>query len=636
MEMEVDDGNKTAVVVGLIEKATNSTKPELDPRILKSIKSVVRNSDSELRIAVDNLMSLMRRDHSQVRYLTLNIIHELFMRSKLFRTLIVEKLDRLLTLSVGFRRNQPLPAPPAIASMLRSKAIEFLEKWNNTFGVYYRQLRLGYDYLKNTLRYQFPNLQANAARIQQERRERELRTKEILLKKFDLLKSNFSSIKDEVKSIVDEINECLDIILSSKEGNVALDPVDEEDFEEFRSVELRQIRENALKEADKVQENSENKVVFDALRELYKLLVTKHLVAVQESISVLIRVELSDNRFRDNMLKEFIDIRNHLRSVKSKCEEAGCVLLTISDELDENIWEEGANESFDSSTKSVITNNQTEDHANKKNDYPECSNSNREQTNVEKKVAANLDLDPLKSKLMVEAPVMKWGSFLDNWGSNRDFMANQRGLELEGHWGRVDSDAVIPANKIAELNVQATVYEEEHKEIPQCRAPLKKGGLCQRRDLKVCPFHGPIVGRDDNGTSLNNNVSNEDLDEQQSVSTEELLKQAIKNVREREKERVKKREYDKKEMKRAKLAKVRKHNEGVLRDAAVASTSFSSAIGESSLDREKESLAKMLKKKVTAKDRLARRLLSRKAMAKQVNIGDDDHSKYREAFPNQW
>ncbi|KAM0000660.1 putative UV-stimulated scaffold protein A [Helianthus debilis subsp. tardiflorus] len=622
-----DDGNTVAVVVGLIDKATNSTKPDLDPRLLKSIKSVVRHSDSELRFAVENLMSLMKRDHSQVRYLTLTIIHELFMRSKLFRTLVVENLDQLLTLSVGFRRNQPLPAPPAIASKLRTKAIEYLEKWNTTFGIHYRQLRLGYDYLKNTLRYQFPNLQANAARIQQERRERELRTKEILLKKYELLKSNISSIKDEVNSIVDEISECLDILISSKEENVPLDPVDEEDFEDFRNVELRTIRENTLKEADKVQENSENKVVFDALRELYKLLVTKHLVAVQESISVLIRVELSDNRLRDSMLKEFIDIRNHLKSIKKKCEEAGCVLSTRENDEEEDIWEEGASESFNTSKQA------TPDKPDKQNDSAGCSNSkptNAKATNV--KLKTNPDMDPLKSKLMVEAPVMKWGSFLDNWGSNRGYMANQRGLEVEAHWGRVDHDAVIPANKIAELNVQATVYEEEHKEIQQCRAPLKKGGLCERRDLKVCPFHGPIVARDDEGTPLNQENQEPDT---KNFSREELLNQAVKNVRERDKEVVKKREYDKKELKRAKLAKIRGHNEAVLRDAAIASTSVSSAVGDSDLGREKDSLAKMLKKKATAKDRLATRLLSRKAIARQANL-EDDHLKYREAFPNQW
>lgn len=579
----------------------------------------------------------------QVRYLTLFIIDELFMRSKLFRTLLVEKLDHLLTLSVGFRRNQPLPAPPAVASVLRAKAVEFLEKWNTTFGIHYRQLRLGYDYLKNTLRFQFPNLQANAARIQQERRERELRTKEILVKKFEMLKLNIAPIKAEIKSIIDEIGECLDII-SSTDESMAFAPVDEEEVVEFRSSELWQIRLDSLKEADKVQENNENRVVFDALRELYKLLVTKHLVAVQESISVLIRVEVSDNRLRDSMLKEFIDMQKHLQSVKRKCEESGCTLPDSRNHDEEIIWEEDTTDSIESfeNVRSGTPSKQSEGGPTRRTDTPEGSNKG---SNDDEKVdckSSGMNLDPLKSKLLAEAPVMKWGSFLDNWGSNRDVLANQRGLDLDGHWGRVDLDAVIPAEKIAELNVQATFYEEVAKEIPQCRAPLKKGGLCQRRDLKVCPFHGPVVARDDEGKPINENPKEEVDPYVGTISKEELMKQAVKNVRERDKEAVKKREYDKQELKRAKLAKVRGHNEAMLRDAAMASTSRSSAIVEAETTswearKKKDTLSNMLKKKVMAKDRLARRLLNTRAKestTRQLNLGED--AKYREAFPNQW
>ncbi|MCP6508458.1 UV-stimulated scaffold protein A, partial [Klebsiella pneumoniae] len=66
----------------------------------------------------------------------------------------------------------------------------------------------------------------------------------------------------------------------------------------------------------------------------------------------------------------------------------------------------------------------------------------------------------------------------------------------------VDNDAVIPAAKIAELSVHNSVYKEEPVEILPCRAPLKKGGLCQRRDIKICPFHGPIVPRDVEGNPI--------------------------------------------------------------------------------------------------------------------------------------
>lgn len=587
----------------------------------------------------------------QVRYLALLIIDELFMRSKLFRTLVVENLDQLLSLSVGFRRNLPLPAPPAVASLLRSKAIEFLEKWNLSFGVYYRQLRLGYDYLKNTLRLQFPNIQGNVERIRRERMERERRSKEMLLNRFESLKENLSSIKGWILSTMDEIDVCLDILHSEQEL-VSDEILDDEEFGEFRSLELQQIRREALNEGEKVYENSDNKVVFDALRDLYKLLMKKHLVSIQEWISVLVRVEVADNRFRDSTLKEFIDIQNRLKSVKNKCEEAGCTLNTSKPDEEEDFWEEGNAVSIKTSSSAP----------NKKSKHPDMASTSHKMnhgnlgSHTKESNSSNTDSLPrggneaksnsLKSKLLAEAPVVRWGSHLDNWGSNRTFMANQRGLDLESHWGRVDDDAVIPADKVAELSVQAIPYEEKQTEIQPCRAPMRKGGLCQRRDLKICPFHGPIIPRDDEGRPLNQSSSEDINMDSRTDLAERLAKQAVKNVREREKEASKKREIDKQSLKRAKLAKIREHNEAVLRDAALASTSSSAAFGEdvdvnnedkrSARDKRK-SLASMLQKKVTPKDRIAQKLLSSQARdsaaIQHVSIED---AKYRDAFPNQW
>lgn len=645
----MEEERKSMAVVGLIEKATNSIEPNIDPRLLKSIKSLVRYSDLELRIAAQTLTNLMKRNHSQVRYLALLIIDELFMRSKLFRTLLVENLDQLLSLSVGFRRNLPLPAPPAVASLLRSKAIEFLEKWNNTFGVHYRQLRLGYDYLKNTLRFQFPNLQANAARMQQQRSERERKTKEILLNKFELLKENFPTIKDEILSTIDEIGECLDIIRSEDE-DMSLAPIDDEEMEEFCNSELRQIRLDSLKEGEKVHENSENEVVFDALRESYKLLVTKHLVTVQEWISVLIRVETSENRFRDSMLKEIIDIRNCVQSVKRKCEESGCILPNTQKQEEDDCWEEGQVEANGNGRTSPLSKISEDTYiastSQEKIEYAGCDNRGSNGNDKPNHEGNKTDVDPLKSKLLAEAPVMNYGSFLDNWGSNRDFMAHQRGLELESHWGRVDYDQVIPAAKIAELNVQTTLYNEEPVAIQECRAPLRKGGLCRRRDQRVCPFHGPIVCRDDEGKPIyqTSSVETTALDLGKDV-VEQLAQQAVSNVRKKDQEEAKKKEHDKKSLKRARLANVREHNNAVLRDAALASTSGSQHFGEdmettggrSSTGNKKQTLASMLKKKVTAKDRLSQRLLNtrvRDSTTKQLTLGED--AKYREAFPNQW
>ncbi|KAF5182366.1 Uv-stimulated scaffold protein a-like protein [Thalictrum thalictroides] len=635
--MEEREREGRGKVSSLIEKATNSTSPEVDPRLLKAIKSVARYSDSEIQLAFDTLMQKMEKEHSQVRYLALLIIDELFMRSKLFRSLLVVNFDQLLILSVGFKKDLPLPAPSAIATRLRSKAIEYLEKWNSSFGIHYRQIRLGFEYLKNTLNFQFPNLQQNAARREQERREREMRSKEILLNKFETLRQNISLIKGEIQRTIDEIGECLDILHPKEEDFI---PVDTEEEFESRSVAFQKIRLESLKEGDKLHETSENKVLFDVLRELYKLVESKHLASLQDWISVLVRVEPADCRFRDSTLKEFIDLRNQLRSVKNRCE--GCTLTNIRTDEDEDIWEEVKIDAADSGIISSpnVPNN---DHAS-----TFTANENKNKTSGKTtKFSGSKNLDgkgecsdsnSVKSSLLAEAPVMTWGASLDDWGAKRDRLANQRGLEIEGHWGRVDYDAVIPAEKIAELNVQAFLYKEDPVEISPCLAPLKSGLLCQRRDLRVCPFHGPVIPRDVEGNPIDQAPLPDDIIPD--LLVEKLAKQAVKNVRERDRDEVK-RKSDKHLLKRAKLAKVREHNESVLRDAALASTSYSESVGAANQNgpvykENKQTLSSMLRKKITPKDRIAKRLLNRRASnaTRELILGED--TKYREAYPNQW
>ena len=588
------------------------------------------------------------------------------MRSKLFRTLVVEKFDQLLSLSVGFRNSLPLPAPPAVATTLRTKAIEFLEKWNLSFGLHYKEIRLGFDYLKNTLKLKFPDLQATAARRQRERLEREERTKEILRSKFESLRDGFGVLKGEIEETIKEIKEGLEIVQWRGDDGVPLAILDEEDYEEIRCSHLRQIRMDSLKQSDKVEETSENRVVFDVLREQGKLLMKKHLVSVQDGISLLIRVDVSDNRTRDSMLKELIDIRNSILATEKKCEQAGFIISRMIDipekeeDEEEDIWEEDDGKVGSDPVKKVAPLPRVQN--GEGSSLQSSSEANRSTLeSISNKASSTKKVrrsgDPLRDKLISEAPVMSWGAQLSNWDSTTEVRANHRGLEVESHWGRVDQDAVIPADKIAALNLQATVYREERTEIPPCHAPLKKGGLCQRRDLRACPFHGPIVPRDDEGnpiiidesqnqTSSSPGINQEDVSMDETTSdsdpnqlARQIAKQALKNIREKDREELRK------IAKRAKHAKVKEHNFSVLRDAALASTSKSAVIDEE-FDRvfaerknkkQTFSLARR-KKTTTAKDRISERLLSNRAKGtkpKQLPQGNDDE-KYRETSANQW
>ncbi|KAF0932451.1 hypothetical protein E2562_010360 [Oryza meyeriana var. granulata] len=689
-------------ITSLIDRATSTTDPSIDPALLRAIKSAARASDGAIRDAFRILLSLMSKPHAHVRLLAFTITDELFMRSKLFRSLLADGLDGFLPLVVGFRRAHTLPPPAASANLLRKAAVQALERWHHLFGAHYRQLRLAVEYLKESARVQFPGLRATV----EARTAREARTQEILTAKVNQLRQNLAAIKAEIRSTIDEIRNGLDIIRieSEKFDNYANN---EDEEQEIASLAMRSIRMASLMAGEWVPETPENEAVFDALRESYRLLVSKHLVTVQEWISVLVRVNLADNRFRDSALKEFIDVKNEIQAVRNRCSELGLNLDNVhrrkgvQEEEDDDFWVEGNIEvpspgRVDTSADVASSSKDT-----RKGKMP-VGGANSD--NCKAPNAGNRSLDPEREKLRAEAPVLPWSSVLDRWGSNGDAHVNQRGLELESHWGRVDNDAVIPAAKIAELNVHSSIYKEDPVEILPCRAPLKKGGLCQRRDLKVCPFHGPIVPRDAEGKPIaqsdghcdaegnpigqtdgrydavvspieqnegssdarenlikpdvssdgeymhesspsrmanrNSDISDSDVAyDLGQITVEQLARHAVKNVR--------KRDGDNKARERAQRARIRQHNEDVLREAALASTSRSAAAYElppSTVSRQGRrgktkapTLASMLKKKVTTKDRIAERLLNagaRDATTREVSHNED--MSYREAFPNQW
>jgi hypothetical protein len=625
-----------------------------------------------------------------VRLLAFSIVDELFMRSKLFRSLLADALDGFVPLAVGFRSDDQLPPPAASANTLRKSAIQSLERWHHLFGVHYRQLRLAVEYLKESARIQFPGIRAAV----EARAAREARTQEILTAKVEQLRQDIASIKAEIRSTIEEIRNGLAIIRAEYEKFEGYADDDEE--QEVASMAMRSIRTASLMAGEWVPETEENEVVFDALREAYRLLMSKHFGTVQDWISVLIRVNLADNRFRNSTLKELIDVKNEIRAVRGQCNELGldldnvCRKKDVQEEEDED-WVEGNIEVPSPATveTSADVAGSSSDSRKGKGVVGGVNSSNGDMPNAGK---TSQEVDPERARLLAEAPLISWSSVLDRWGSNGDAHVNQRGLELESHWGRMDNDAVIPAAKIAELNVHHSIYKEDPVEILPCRAPLKKGGLCQRRDLKICPFHGPIIPRDSEGKPISQNdgssgaggdpVENSgdicDAGERTLIETngssdgeytlesspsmitngsndsgdmdgacdlgkntmDQLARQAIKNVR--------KRDMDEKAREKARRVRIRQHNEDVMRQAAIASTPHSAAaydqpsetLGRRGRRRGKTkepTLASMLKKKVNTKDRIAERLLNSRARdAATREASHHEDMTYREAFPNQW
>lgn len=97
------------------------------------------------------------------------------------------------------------------------------------------------------------------------------------------------------------------------------------------------------------KETTDNSALFETLRDLYKLVESNHLRTTQEWLSILTRVDVSDTRSRDAVLKEVIDLRTQLLGSLVKCESLGIdrtekastSRFTVGEVDDDIIWEPG-------------------------------------------------------------------------------------------------------------------------------------------------------------------------------------------------------------------------------------------------------------------------------------------------------
>eukprot|EP00850_Spirogloea_muscicola_P006640 SM000032S12024 [mRNA] locus=s32:11708:14478:- [translate_table: standard] len=468
--------------------------------------------------------------------MALHGIDALFMRSRLFRALLVEPgFDAFLQLTVGYQPDRPLPPPADRAALLRRLAIEAVERWSDAFGLHYRQVDLGYHYLKDTLRMQFPNLRERAEAAQRQRDEKEARVRELYRGRYEALLANFGKASQEVLSTLAQMEEAFGILVprvprvddaGTNGGALATAaqpaPVDEhsDSGDEGEQYEITRLRAPLREVANTgtqalVTESADNGVVFDMLRELQKAVNEKHSPSVQEWLSTLMRVDIEDSQ-KGQLLCATIDLRNQLAAASARCLELGVQPLSSARAEDELEWESGlvpdeasgdklmrghALEAPITLANACLATNEVTMPPNAAPATPPSASGGEVESPQRR----------LRRELAAAAPRVPWGPGLERWGSEELIRASSHGMQLDNHWGRVDADAAVPAERFRELATPVSTYAppQQAPAVP-CRAPLWDGRLCQRKDLVKCPLHGVIIPRDDNGRPLRGTASVDD------------------------------------------------------------------------------------------------------------------------------
>ncbi|KAF9543920.1 hypothetical protein EC957_000371 [Mortierella hygrophila] len=569
----------------LIFAITKTGDLYLDPDQVKQVKSICKKSDVNVRTAYDLLMIQLKRKHAQIRYSSTQLIAELFQRSHVFRELLVADYPVFLQLTVGIHQH-PLPLPVVFADKTKKLAISLTNEWHAKYGPVYKQIVLGYEFLRYHLKVDFSNLVpvTDEARSAEQRAQEEL-SRRIRQRKYEKAVVEIEEMSEDIQDNVRKMGSCFDILVPKLDDESALNAIfgaptgsnidkeqdtqgdddvnddsrmepDDSDTAEqevaWRQYDPMGVHDNALgtnrykltinvnrDNPVDVQESEDNAEVFTTLRECYRLIVKKHWPKVTEWMDVLMKADHEPGEQRaeyDRLLKKAIDLKKSVTDAKSKSEDLGVNMETMygpyehnSDEDDEELEEVEvmATSSIKNNTrikgKQPVSKQQRPETKNPKNsvfsmhgqDILEDDPTYAGGTHVTPVQAVSRpdtrrarDLrsttapegEETREELLARAPLVPWDDDLAVW-DKKDMAFNTSGLEYSHRFlGVGDGSNLVSQGTLDRMKMRTRIYNPElPNEIKACRFPMSNGRLCMRRDLVRCPYHGPVVPRDELG-----------------------------------------------------------------------------------------------------------------------------------------
>ncbi|KAJ2868599.1 hypothetical protein GGI22_000780 [Coemansia erecta] len=292
-----------------------------------------------------------------------------------------------------------------------------------------------------------------------------------------------------------------------------------------------------------VEETEDNSVIYDVVRDHLKVCVRSHQPLVDTWMA---RLDQLDNTIDIGVpeLKANVRLLNdRLSSVVSKCKNLGVDFSYMEPKDREGSSDDDEFEDVirTQSRKKNIRGNQGENAVQNKpkrnpvfalfgesglesdptvvdpkilryrseNLYPRRKDTSSDNNSGPEQNPTNSN--PIEDKLRETAPVVSYDTDLMYWNSE-DINANTSGLEIRHRFlGSAHEDPIVPEAAARRMRMRAVYLKDLHshskddkadsseREIKACRAPLKSGKLCPRRDLVKCPFHGIVIPRDEFG-----------------------------------------------------------------------------------------------------------------------------------------
>ncbi|KAI9470622.1 MAG: hypothetical protein EXX96DRAFT_585109 [Benjaminiella poitrasii] len=549
-----------------IKEITETGEWVLDQQKLKHIKSFCKKANVNVDITFECIMSQLKKKHAQIRYSSLQLIEQLFDRSKHFRELLTEDFPVFTQLAVGIQ-DKKLPPPEQVAVKLKEYAIALIQSWLTKYGERYRQIDIAYEFLLNNgiLARENGSL-ASIHASDRNKSNTEARRRVNQLNRFELLKADVDNHLEIIRDNLINMEGCFEILVPKNDfitndgstidfdallkgeadtGDSSTNHTYSDTYKD--SILSHGLGSNRYKITidmsedsllEDIKETDENRIIFDELREAYSLLETKHMNQLDNWMNTLIRMDVMPNKVeKEKIVKELVNLKAQATEDIEKAKLLGIKLIPreerkridttgIGNELlddDDDEFEDELFEEIDLKQAKSITNDTQHTLSSSKlpplqrifplafepnmiedvtySGPPIMTENDRRPENTENKERQKQDIE--REELLKRAPVVEWGDDLYYW-DKKNAQFNTSGIERNHRFmGVGEGTNEIPDHLLDQLRKRPIYYKtEEPKELQACRHPLHNGGLCPRKDLVTCPFHGPIIPRDELGRPI--------------------------------------------------------------------------------------------------------------------------------------
>ncbi|CAD5218254.1 unnamed protein product [Bursaphelenchus okinawaensis] len=506
---------------------------ELNQRSIKEITSVIKKNDGVIfGFCVQIFEELNKKDCDRRLGMVL-ITDYFFQRSHKFRLEIIKHLQDFMMLSLETDAVRcPLPDPVSAARNLKKWSLKIVKGWIEKFGAGYVKLKGAEQYLKNNKNFDF---QASGAEllIERQRTEEDNFKQRVNAKKCgEAIQQVLNESRPDILRTLLECRNSIDLLYPDIfEQNSTDKPTSSKDLTPAEFQKLHGYKPNTDVEVVirsgniVIEENEDNKDLVNALQDA-AILLKKSMSTLQKWLKRLVQVGGDQNQA---LVKEIVELKGSLQRELNRCDQLK-IVKADSDEDDESDGfvdvedDEAALLGFDADelpptsnlaevddqkpSTSMLPSSSSEGHNNVKNGQNDDDLEQKPSTSLEldDEKPLNLKSTPktaktLKSLPKDDIPRVRFGLDLKYWGQKVEPASVDRNI-FDGHrfWKGYDpgSDTAKEAEEI--YTEREILFIGKRPEIKKsCRFPMENGKLCPRMDLERCPFHGPIVERDEMG-----------------------------------------------------------------------------------------------------------------------------------------